>query len=264
MKKLLTILIICVPLTVYALPGSGLVAYFPLDTRDRYSSTVLTDRSGNNITGTITGTATKVSGRIGQALAFSGAGTSNNVISTSINETTGSLTMSGWLNLPWGSVGSTNSFPFVLEGNLGGGSGLDFGVATGAFVDWQVNDALCFANGYLASQTPRAVAALPVLAPNTWHLLTCTLGPSSAQIYLDGAPLSMRVSTAASAASYTGTLNLGSCTCTNDYIGNGQVDDVKVWNRVLSAAEVNQLYREDGGAHQGSFIDGLLQAIGIF
>jgi hypothetical protein len=97
-------------------------------------------------------------------------------------------------------------------------------------------------------------------------LITCVLSASTAQIYVDGQPITQTVSTVGAVPSNSSAYTIGGNTGTEDY-GTLTDDDVRVYNRALSAGEVLDLYRmgnTTGGtnAQQGTWLDNMINAIG--
>ena len=75
------------------------------------------------------------------------------------------------------------------------------------------------------------------LTDGKWHFLSMTYDGSNLRSYIDG------VQTAVNPV--TGTLNTGGSTNIGYYTGyyaNAYIDEVRVYNRAISASEINQLY----------------------
>lgn len=92
-----------------------------------------------------------------------------------------------------------------------------------------------------------------VIAPNTWYLVTVAVASDRAQLYINGAldrdvattPYTVPPST--QGCYFFGAGQAGTCIVpsTNTYFA-GLLDDVRVYNRVLSASEVSSLYSASG------------------
>ena len=240
--------------TVY----NGLVGYWPLDARDYTTSTTVLDRSGNGNTGTLypntanqfTSTST-VLGKIGQALKFNGT-TQYALANDSISlRNLGPLTYSMWI-YPY-TLAPANQLLYgkstklwYLSSNI-----LEFYLSTtGTAAYWYCN-------------TP--------IVPNKWQLVTTTwngiIGAGlAANIYINGKaciPANFTIGNVGtgSAASDTG-VNLGiGARNTGLTTFGGYLDDARVYNRALSGQEVNQLYREEGGSYQNSFMETITSII---
>jgi sulfatase modifying factor 1 len=78
------------------------------------------------------------------------------------------------------------------------------------------------------------------LSLGNWHQLTCTVDPAKTDFYLDGLLIASRASEIA--------LRSAPLTCGGDdsyYFTSGYLDDVRVYNRALSAQEVALLHAND-------------------
>jgi hypothetical protein len=100
-----------------------------------------------------------------------------------------------------------------------GGTTLQFVSATSQ--DYVAGDFVCFGNGYNSGNAPRAIAD-PGEIVGGWHLISCSLSESTAQVWLDGSALSMRVSSTAAVAEITSkTITIGSATTAADRLDGG-------------------------------------------
>lgn len=225
---------------------NGLIAQWTLD---EGIGTVIHDSSINRITGSFINTPTWVTGvnNKSNALSFTGTNSSTaaGVITQPLTISSSALTMMGWINLNWG-AGLGGSFPFILEAGENSVAGFNLGFATGGFQDWISGDILCFGNGYTGTINfaPRAICPQPTgLIANTWHHVVGVLSPTISQIYFDGVALPMRVAYTGSVGNITTPVNLGSYAAgTGDWSNNSKVDDVRIYNRALSMAEIVQIY----------------------
>jgi prepilin-type N-terminal cleavage/methylation domain-containing protein len=210
---------------------TGLLGYWSLD---QSSGTNATDLSGNGYTGTLVNAPAWVSGKMGNALQFNG---SSNYVSTSLGWTS-SGTLSFWAYptsfnnwespAGWKYAATGNGYILIDEGGAGG---------TG---NWRG----VFNPG---NTTESDVTMSASILQNQWNYLDLTWSLSgttyTVTLYLNG--LSQGSTT------YTGTpLNIGTFafgtagqSANNDYAGN--VDDVRVYNRPLSAAEVQAIYNSE-------------------
>lgn len=77
-----------------------------------------------------------------------------------------------------------------------------------------------------------------------WHHYVLTYDGTAFRMYVDGVSVGTPV-TVAGNITYNGTptdLFIGQDTCCSGRFGNGQVDDVRIYNRALSAADIASLY----------------------
>ena len=207
----------------------GLVGYWPFDGK-YLTSTTATDISGQGNNGTLVGSPTPSIGKIGQALSFDG--TSQNILATTTSAILqGSYTISAWYKK--NAVGGTGMLFFA--GKYGGtDTQIYFGYLLGASK---------FTFG-LYNETNNINYAS---APNDtgWHQVVGSRDASGTlNLYIDG----VLVSTNGPVGAFVGTNNLYiAVIASNTNRFSGIIDDVRVYNRALSASEVQQLYKQGGG-----------------
>jgi hypothetical protein len=211
-------------------PGSfppGLVAGYRLD---EGTGTTTADISGNNTAGGLIGSPTWTTGVYGSALAFSGTNYVDLGNPSSLR-LTGSMTLSAWINIsenPWDDgaiVGKLQRSGWQLK------TSPDTGVRTAAL---QISS-----NGADSIQRYSST----VLVPNTWYHLAGVYDAAARtlNVYVNGnlanGVLSGTVPAAQADAPFN--VNIGQRT---GYPGTfnfrGRIDEVHVFNRALSAAEV--------------------------
>jgi hypothetical protein len=210
--------------------SSGLVGYWTLDgSKTNWATGKTQDSSGNNNTGQLIGmstTSSPVAGKIGQALKFDGA-------TNYVNAGSGaSLNITGPISSCVLAKSSTASLTGEFLGNRGGG-GYRFGVSSGnlLFTYFGVTDWL---NGGSFN------------SDNHWHQY-CVVNSNSGSVlfYVDGKQTGA-IASAASGNSSNQPLYFGA----RNNIGSptsffpGSLDDVRIYNRTLSAQEVGQLYAQ--------------------
>lgn len=207
--------------------ASGLVAFYQFD---ETSGTSAADSSGNGHTATLVGGATFASGLQNNAVTMNGR--------------------NGYVSLPTGIVAGLTSFSICAWVNLSANSAwsriFDFGTGTTAYMTLTPNSGtgtLRFSittGGNAQEQQMNATA----LATGTWQEVTVTLAANTATLYVNGAAVTQNTSMTLNPAS------LG--TTTQDWVGrsefagdpylNGQIDNLRIYNRALGAAEVQALY----------------------
>ena len=224
--------------------NNGLVGHWTFDGKDMTRNVADTsglDRTGYLVNYTSTTTASGVSG---QALKFDGSTQYVTLVSgsTFLPAGTTKFTISSWVNasdLTTNNNAGIISATFNTEGQYGG---FLTGTATNGFA--------CYAN---ISGAWNGVSTAGTQRTNTWYLLTCTYDGSDFRIYLNGLQ--------SNTANFPGTLayaNAGQPTTLgwNEYVDGiaqhfkGSMDDARIYNRVLSPAEVLQLYTQGAGTHQ--------------
>jgi len=224
---------------------TGLVGHWTLDNADIIEGVVY-DSSGQNKNGTLVNftSSPTVGGIFGQALKFNGSTEHVSLPSgsTFLPAGTTKFTISSWVNASDLTTNNNNagiiSATFNTVGQYGG---FLTGTATNGFA--------CYAN---ISGVWRGVSTAGSQNINTWYLLTCTYDGSDFRIYLNG----LQNNT----AHFPGTLayaSAGQSTTLgwNEYVDGiaqhfkGLIDDARIYDRVLSPAEVMQLY--NSGVIQG-------------
>lgn len=214
-------------------PTNGLLSYFPFNGNAN-------DQSGNNYNGIVNG-ATLTSDRNGNvrsAYSFNGA---SNYIKlpkiTPLNDAS-SFTFSCWI-LPTGSTGTRQ---FVLS------RGYDY--STGSFFISQECEAnsnyIRFSyNGYpnynILSQQGYSIPY------QNWQLLTVTKSATTVNMYINSVLVNSSTNTS-NLITEDEFLYIGSHWFNNQdgsffpYYFKGLIDDVGIWNRVLTSTEIQQLY----------------------
>jgi chitodextrinase/glucose/arabinose dehydrogenase len=203
--------------TTQAPPATPVAAY----SFNEGAGTSVADASGNGNTGTING-ATWVAGKYGTALNFNG--TSNLVLinhSSSLALDTG-MTLEAWV-MPtaaqsgWRTIMQKEVDAYFLHAS-GGGTPLE-PTGGGTF-----NGALDY------------FAGSPALAVNTWSHVALTWDGSIMRLYINGVEAANRARTGP-LASTTAPLRIGGNFPYGEYF-LGRIDEVRVYDRALSTAEI--------------------------
>ncbi len=204
-------------------PGGGLVAAFGFE---EASGASVTDASGNGNTGTLTG-ATRTTGKYGSGLSFNG--------------TTAYVSIPDAASLDLGATGTIAAWIYQTTASEHGGI-VHKGQATN-FSD----EAYSFQFSGLSRRpelwltdpsTSKVVTTTPAgaLALAAWHHVAVTWDSTGAKVYIDGA-LDNSSAGAFTPRNSTGALFLGAqAPGLNAFAG--MLDDVRIYNRVLSLAEV--------------------------
>src|SRR5262245_61392620 len=179
------------------------------------------DSSGNNNTGTISGATWTTAGKFGSALAFNGSTAVVTVQSSPSLQLTTAMTLEAWVfptTTPtgWRAIVDKNVDGYYLMASS------DPNNRPAAGGTWTTGN-----------QNTAGPAALPV---NTWTHLAATFDGATVRLYVNGAQVASQAQTAPLAPT-TGTLQIGG----DSYPGEnfaGVIDEVRVYNRALSAAEI--------------------------
>ena len=211
---------------------NGLIGYWHFD---KGTSTVAYDATGHGIHGALQGspTWTSASGcKSGECLTFNGS--NNYVVSSSSLNISGDadFTMCAWIKWTDGSW-STN-YPSFMGNNSTGvtGEGLSFTVKDG-------RPAVDFWNNRF-----RATNALDV---NTWYHVCGTKASGNIStntiLYVNGAPVSGSIEGSDSTPDITESFAVaGRLDATRWF--KGIIDEVRFYNRVLSATEIEKIYND--------------------
>ena len=204
--------------TIDAPNASGLVGYWKLDDG---SGTTARDYTGNGNTGTLSGSTlpTWISGKIGGGLNFNGAGYVNVPAATSLQLTTG--TWSVWVK----TTDSSHTMGVLSLASSNSGTGFVIYMQSGA-----------------ASVYGMTGLSSGVISDGKWHFLTLAFNGSGspAYMYVDG----VQVSTATQGTITTGSFafRIGQGIDGSWPVFYGTLDDVRIYNRALSASAVVALY----------------------
>jgi hypothetical protein len=182
------------------------------------------DASGNGHTGTVTNDATwTASGRFGGAFSFDGFNDRIDVPASAALDLTGGFTLEAWV-YPTGSGWQT----IILKE---AGIFLSYGLyASGGIAEpsiW-INDG----NG------DDWTTGTTALAPNAWTHVAATFDGAALTLYVNGVPVSRTVATRPVVAS-AGALRIGGNTIWGEHF-RGSIDEVRIYNRALSGAEIQQ------------------------
>jgi len=195
----------------------GLVAAYGFE---EGAGPTVADASGNGNTGTITAATWTTAGKFGKALSFNGTSARVVVVDSASLHLTSAFTLEGW------------AFPTAAQ--------------TGwhTLVDKDVDRYYLMTSSDNASSTPAVggtftngtqLYAPAALAANTWTHLAATYDRVTLRLYVNGLQVASRAMTTAIATS-ANNLNIGA----NSYgeYFTGLIDEVRVYNRALTASEI--------------------------
>lgn len=215
---------------------SGLVAYWKFD---EGSGTTIHDSSVNNNTGTLNGPSW-VDGKYGKALGFDGI---DDYVSTPTlySSSPDSLTVMACIKSPFNQSGYVFYHGDNGEFLLHNGERLRDGPVFGRYPDLASFSVKIQGTWYDVYSAP--------LTPNTWHHLTGVwIKGVSLRIYVDGELAGENTEIPDSylydpGSSYSPSIGVYKREAESDTFFEGVIDEVMIYNRGLSAKEVEALYK---------------------
>jgi hypothetical protein len=189
---------------------------------DEASGTAATDASGRGNAGTIGG-ATRTTGRNGSALSFNGTNNSVSIPDSTSLDLTSGMTLEAWVN----PAAVTSWRTVILKETTG-----------------DLAYALYSASSYggVAATRPSAwigggdIGATAALPANTWSHLATTWNGTTWKLYVDGVEKATKAFAGPIPVS-AGPLKIGGNAIWSEWF-SGRIDDVRIYNRGLTAAEV--------------------------
>jgi hypothetical protein len=198
---------------------SGLVASYGFD---EGTGTQAKDSTGHGHTGTLAGATWTAGGRHGGSLNFNGTSGYVNVPDSSAFRLTNAVTLEAWVR-PTASGGWRDA---ILKQASGG---LSYALYS------EDNDGR--PGGWIHSSTDQSVEPTSGLPLNTWTHIATTYDGTTLRFYVNGV-LKASKKIAAPIGTGDGPLQIGGNTVWGEFF-KGQIDDVRIWNRSLSATEVH-------------------------
>jgi hypothetical protein len=223
---------------------SGLVGYWSFD-GSQMSGNTATDGSGSGNSGTLTGGPTKTIGVLGQGVKFDGSddyvtmgdavalnGTQSRTISTWVKFSSDPLTTAQWL---------------VERGNA---TNATYWLWWNGDNSFSLGDNTLVCGHRIANGTGEQIANTWTPVANMWYHVSCVYDGSQLIEYVNGVLLGSAGSATGSVTDETSsarTLQLGRRIATGGSNLNGILDDVRIYNRAISASEVSKLFISTGG-----------------
>lgn len=198
---------------------------------DEGSGSTTADKTSNKNNGTIYG-ATWVDGKSGKALKFDG---SNDYVSlsSSLSDQT-NLTLEAWVNF----TGGTNTGVIFMDATSSSGNDLVFDM-TSSGIGIRADK-----NGSKLNYEPaKAVTGLSL--GSSWHHIVWTMAPSTSKVYVDSVLETTKTDTASNEGYHAKNPCIGRWWDENNNKNyfQGLIDYFAIYDRVLSADEVKNLYK---------------------
>jgi uncharacterized repeat protein (TIGR01451 family) len=199
---------------------AGLVGYWPLD---ETSGSVVLDGSGFANTGSIMN-ATRVAGRINNALSFNGANSAVLIPNTASLNFAGQITMSAWIK----PLSTTGKQDIVAHG---------YTTTTYGSVFLRINDGRYEVGSWNNVSEPVASAPMPNSDLGNYVHLTGVYNGTSWILYRNGVVIAT-TETGMGSLQVNASWAIGARDAGVDRFFNGVIDEVRIYNRGLSASEV--------------------------
>jgi hypothetical protein len=224
---------------------SGLIGNWTFD-GNHVQGTKAFDASGGGSQGTLTGGPTQVSGKLGQALDFDGS--NDHVVGTLASAFgSGSKSISAWI---YTNGNNTSQTIFSDDFNDGNGTQFKFMVLASTFNYVR----------YSEDSSGWCTSSVDSIKQERWyHVVVTNPGDTTCRIYINGLE-----------DSADNSMGDNGGTDTNFYIGSdtgfdffdGFIDDVRIYNRVLTSDEIQRLYSSGASSFNvsqvGKLTNGLL------
>jgi hypothetical protein len=215
---------------------SGLMGWWTFD--GPYMIGNVADKSGNGNTGTLTGATTTVPGRIGQALKLSDQNAASPSYVTAPNTPSLSITtgtLAAWVKADSFGCPSTGTYCALITKDDGNDNqnGYEFDTRAGV-LDLLLDGASSW----------QEATANTTMSDGVWYHVAVSWDGSTIRFYVNGQPDGTAVQTVVPVSNVYkliigGGQNASSAVTPTT---NAAMDDVRVYNRVLSASDIQRLY----------------------
>ncbi len=184
------------------------------------------DISGSGFNGILTGGMTRTPNHFGGGLVGSGANGGVDLTEYNAKITPARITVSAWVK-----KNSANRRIVCADSNSGSGRSYILKITSAAAIEWDVwNQSGSFgqaAGGVLDSE---------------WRLVTGTWGGTTVRAYIDSVEVSNAALSGTSIRTSVAAYMWFGCQGGTNEEWDGNMDEVRIYNRALSASEVKELY----------------------
>jgi hypothetical protein len=199
----------------------GLVAAYAFD---EGTGTVVSDASGNSQNGTISGSAWASSGKYGSALSFNGTNNWVSIPDSDLLDLSTGLTVEAWVN----PAATPTSWKTIIMKEAPG-----FYVYA-LYISPSSHPAIYIVINGQEQGFEVASTTMPI---NMWSHLAGTFDGAMLRLYVNGIQVGSQAVSATIPAT-TGVLRIGGNSIWGKEYFNGTIDDVRIYNRSLTAAEI--------------------------
>lgn len=206
---------------------NGLVAAYGFD---EASGTQVLDASGRGNHGTLSNATRTAQAKFGRALSFNGSNSLVTVADSASLDLTSAMTLSAWV-YPAAYVNGWKSL--ILKETSGG---LVYSL-------YANSDVLTPNTTLTIGGAERILSAGNRLVPNTWTHLAATYNGAMQRLYVNGAQVGSRAQTGGIAVS-GGALRIGGNLVWSSEYFQGLIDEVRLYQRLLTPAEITAVAQE--------------------
>ena len=233
----------------FAYRGPGIVAWW------RGQSNAVDSINGNNVTNTPTGILYTNRGEVGSAFSFGGTLTSRRIVPPSASLAVSNLTLEAWVDQGVPSGAPVSARPVIIYGGPGERANIQLWINT---TNTTISTPAGVAPGAIHALVRDAggVSVLevddpnPIVGTNKWvHLaFTANLTTGIGILYCNGLPVMTNATPTPITCQSFQNVNLGylNAAATGEPLAGrtflGWLDEVSIYNRPLSASEINAIY----------------------
>ena len=203
--------------------NSGLIGWWKFDEASGASAA---DSSGNGITGTLVNAPSWVAGKINNALDFNGSTQYVTMGDVAALEGLTDLTISAWISLDAWPAGGNVSFMSGKEDVY------KVDITDAGKVRFLTGD----------NWTGSILTSASALSVATWYHIVAVKNGTTKTIYINAVSDATAGTTGGSVGSNTNAVQVGARNAAPADTFNGQIDDVRIYNRALSADDIAALY----------------------
>lgn len=210
---------------------SGLVAHWRLD---EATGTVAYDATANSLDGAISGPTFSATStcRIGRCFSFDGVNDYVSVPDASALNPTSTITLSAWFRA--NDIAGQIIPPIVKKADASAGYSLEIDNTTS-----QLRFYVFVGGAWRSSPASAAIAT------GKWYHAVGVYDGSNIRLYIDGQEVSPPTSQTGSITAAINLFNIGRDPANTTRLWDGLIDDVRIYNRALSADEVWKLYNSN-------------------
>lgn len=228
-KHLLIFLTLSVSVSLFPLP-TNYIGLWPFDGDVK-------DYSGNNLNGSVNGNTVYVPGKFGQAISLNGNSYVNMGDISTLNIANSEFSIAVWIKTTNDTTRQCiiNKFYSATGHNTVGGYMLETGLTEG-----KIRFQLGVSNPNMVSiEVPAKYYS------GDWHHIAITRTIDTVKLYFDGSMIGSSSCTGMTFYNTNAPFSVGYLAQTNGHYFIGSIDDIKIYNQILSESEITELYNYD-------------------